>query len=55
MLVLSDFVPVLENFGLRVLGQEVVHLKLPDVDAACIHTFAVAAAGGADLERPRRA
>src|SRR6185369_4143237 len=51
VLVLSDFVPVLENFGLRVLGQNVVHLKLPDVEAACIHTFAVAAPGGADLER----
>jgi glutamate dehydrogenase len=50
VLVLSDFVPVLENFGLRVLGQDVVHLKLPDVEAACIHTFAVEAPGGADLE-----
>src|SRR5262249_51544847 len=45
-LVLSDFVPVLENLGLRVLGQDVVRLKLPDVESACIHTFAVAARSG---------
>jgi len=39
--VLSDFVPVLENLGLRVLGQDVVALELPELESACIHTFAV--------------
>jgi glutamate dehydrogenase len=47
-LVLSDFVPVLENLGLRVLGQHVVEVKLPEVQSACIHTFAVAPAAAAD-------
>jgi glutamate dehydrogenase len=47
-LVLSDFVPVLENLGLRVLGQDVVALKLPETRSACIHTFAIAPATAAD-------
>jgi glutamate dehydrogenase len=50
-LVLSEFVPVLENLGLRVLGQDVVTLKLPEVESACIHTFAVEPAGSGDLRR----
>ncbi len=50
-LVLSDFVPVLENLGLRVLGQDVVDLTLPDVESAGIHTFAIEPADAAtDLE-----
>ena len=52
-LVLSDFVPVLENLGLRVLGQDVVDLELPEVESACIHTFAVAPTDAA--ARPRSA
>ena len=47
-LVLSDFVPVLENLGLRVLGQNVVAVKLPEARSACIHTFAIAPAAAAD-------
>ena len=51
-LVLSDFVPVLENLGLRVLGQDVVDFKLPEVESACLHIFAVEPAqAGADLGR----
>jgi len=51
-LVLSEFVPVLENLGLRVLGQHVVDLKLPELDTACIHTFTVEPAlASGDLQR----
>jgi glutamate dehydrogenase len=49
-LVLSDFVPVLEHLGLRVLGENVVDLQLPEIGAAYIHTFAVQSAQGTDLE-----
>ena len=51
-LVLSDFVPVLENLGLRVLGQDVVALELPELESAAIHSFAVApVSAAADLLR----
>jgi glutamate dehydrogenase len=41
-LVLSDFVPVLENLGLRVVGQDVVTVQLPELESAAIHSFAIA-------------
>ncbi|MGD9764241.1 MAG: NAD-glutamate dehydrogenase domain-containing protein [Candidatus Binatia bacterium] len=50
VLALSDFVPVLEHLGLRVLGQDIIELPALERRVA-IHNFAVepTAAGGADL------
>jgi glutamate dehydrogenase len=50
-LVLSDFVPVVENLGLRALGQDVVELQLPALGSAALHTFAVAPTGTGDVGR----
>jgi glutamate dehydrogenase len=52
-LVLSDFVPVLEHLGLRVLGQDVLALTLPDGNRVAIHRFGIAAASGAALDADR--
>lgn len=49
-LVLSEFVPVLENLGLRVLAQDVVDLRPRAGGSVCIQTFAVeSAVAGVDL------
>jgi glutamate dehydrogenase len=48
--VLSDFIPVLENLGLRVLDEQFVDLSLPKVEQVRIHTFEVEDA--TDARRP---
>ncbi len=40
-LVLSDFLPVLENLGLRVFGDDALEVPLPDLGTAHIRAFAV--------------
>ena len=50
---LSDFVPVLEHLGLRVLGEEVVLLAMPGGERVAIHRFAVEAAAGPALDPER--
>jgi glutamate dehydrogenase len=52
-LVLSEFVPVLENLGFRVLGQDVIELRPPEGQRVGIHSFAVelAAAPTTPIER----
>lgn len=42
-LILSDFIPVLENLGLRVFGEDVIDLHLADSINARIHVFFVQA------------
>jgi glutamate dehydrogenase len=46
-LVLSDFLPVLENLGLRVLSEQSLDLRLADAGSIRIHTFFVQEAAGA--------
>lgn len=45
-LVLSDFLPLLENFGLRVFAEHAVAVSLPSVGTARIHAFQVQDAAG---------
>ncbi len=49
--VLSDFIPVLENLGLRVLGEDMVDLKETEASAIRMHSFFVqpAVTGKGDL------
>ncbi|MBP1686348.1 MAG: glutamate dehydrogenase [Deltaproteobacteria bacterium] len=49
-LVLSDFLPVLENLGLRVFAEDFVTVPLADVGRIRIHTFLVQDATGARLD-----
>ncbi len=49
-LVLSDFIPIMENLGLRVFGEDVVDVALAEIAGARIHTFFVQAAAAADLD-----
>jgi glutamate dehydrogenase len=52
-IVLSDFMPVLENLGLRVFDQDAIIVTLPDVQRALMHTFLVqdAVARGVNVAR----
>ena len=52
-LALSDFVPVLEHLGLRVLGQDVIELTLPEGRRVALHTFEVEPTTGASLDTAR--
>jgi glutamate dehydrogenase len=49
-LVLSDFLPVLENLGLRVFAEDSVGVALAAVGRVRIHTFLVQDAAGARLD-----
>ena len=49
-LVLSDFLPVLENLGLRVFGESSVSVTVADLGAVRVHTFLVQDRGGARLD-----
>jgi glutamate dehydrogenase len=49
-LVLSDFLPVLENLGLRVRSEDALEVALPEVGAVRLHTFYVQDAAGAPLD-----
>jgi glutamate dehydrogenase len=49
-LVLSDFLPVLENLGLKVLAQDPRDVTLPQLGRVHMHTFVVQDAGGAQLD-----
>jgi glutamate dehydrogenase len=49
-LVLSDFLPVLENLGLKVLSADALEIALRDLGRVRIHTFFVQDAVGAPLE-----
>ena len=40
-IILSDFIPVLENLGLRVLNEQFIEMSLPKADQVRIHTFLV--------------
>jgi glutamate dehydrogenase len=51
--VLSDFIPVLEHLGLRVMGEDVITLTVADGERVAIHRFAVEAARGAGLDAER--
>ncbi len=48
-LVLSEFVPMLDHFGLRVLNQDTVEIALPAAPRLVIHRFAVERADGVPL------
>ncbi|MGH7787497.1 MAG: NAD-glutamate dehydrogenase domain-containing protein, partial [Candidatus Binatia bacterium] len=50
---LSDFVPVVENLGWRVLGQNIVELALADTLPVNIHAFSVTPASQAALDLDR--
>ncbi len=52
-LVLSEFVPVLEHLGLRVLGEDVITLTMPAGARVSIHRFGVEAAAGVALDADR--
>lgn len=52
-LVLSDFLPILENLGLRVFAQDPMDLTLPELGAVRIHSFFVLDARGARLDVER--
>jgi glutamate dehydrogenase len=49
-LVLSDFLPVLENLGLKVFAEDPVAVTLPEVGQVRIHTFFVQDTAGARLD-----
>jgi glutamate dehydrogenase len=49
-LVLSDFLPVLENLGLKVFAESSVSVTVADVGAVRIHTFLVQDSSGARLD-----
>lgn len=49
-LVLSDFMPILESCGLRVVAVNPFDVQGPEVEPAIIYTFAVQDAGGAPLD-----
>jgi glutamate dehydrogenase len=49
-LVLSDFLPVLENLGLRVFAQDPIDLALPNLGGVRIHSFFVQDVQGARLD-----
>ena len=49
-LVLSDFMPILENAGLRVIAVSPTRLKGPGVPEGAVHTFAVQTAGKSPLD-----
>src|SRR5207302_6794188 len=49
-LVLSDFLPILENLGLKVFAEEPVDVVLPAVGAVRLHTFLVQDTNGARLD-----
>lgn len=49
-LILSDFLPVLENLGLRVFAEDPLDVALPEVGRVRIHTFLVQDATGARLD-----
>lgn len=50
---LSDFVPVLEHLGLRVMSEDVIALTVTGIGPATVHRFAVEAAGGGSLDVER--
>lgn len=52
-LVLSEFVPVLEHLGLRVLGEDVTALTMPGGERVSIHRFGVESAAGGALDAGR--
>ncbi|HSQ01403.1 MAG TPA: NAD-glutamate dehydrogenase domain-containing protein [Candidatus Dormibacteraeota bacterium] len=52
-LVLSEFVPVLEHLGLRVLGEDVIALTMPAGERIAIHRFGVEGAAGGALDADR--
>ena len=55
-LILSEFIPELENLGLRVFGQDFTDLVVPDLGGVRIHTFFVEdAARGGPLKEARAA
>ncbi len=49
-LILSDFLPVLENLGLRVFAEDPLDVALPEVGRVRIHTFFVQDPAGARLD-----
>jgi glutamate dehydrogenase len=49
-LVLSDFLPVLENLGLKVFAEDALDIDLPEVGGVRIHTFLVQTRAGARLD-----
>ncbi|HEX7406506.1 MAG TPA: NAD-glutamate dehydrogenase domain-containing protein [Candidatus Binatia bacterium] len=49
-LVLSDFLPVLENLGLKVFAEDAVGVALPELGRMRIHTFFVQDTAGARLD-----
>ncbi len=49
-LVLSDFLPLLENFGLRVFAEHAVAVSLPGVGTARIHAFQVQDVAGLRID-----
>jgi len=49
-LVLSDFLPVLENLGLRVFTQDPIDVSLPQLGRVHLHTFLVQDRAGARLD-----
>jgi len=49
-LVLSDFLPVLENLGMKVFAEDPLDVVLPEVGRVRIHTFFVQDAAGARLD-----
>jgi glutamate dehydrogenase len=53
-LVLSDFMPILENVGLRVIAMTPFEVAGPDVPAAHIYVFAVQTPAGGPLELDER-
>ncbi len=54
-LVLSDFLPVLENLGLRVFAEQAMTVTPTDTSHVRIHTFLVRDAGGSRLDVERAA
>jgi glutamate dehydrogenase len=52
-LVLSEFVPVLEHLGLRVLGEDVIALAMAQGERVSIHRFGVEPAIGTPLDPDR--
>ena len=52
-LILSEFIPVLEHLGLRVLGEDVTALAMPEGERVSIHRFAVEPADGGPLDVAR--
>ena len=49
-LVLSDFLPVLENLGLKVFAQDPLDVTLPQLGRVHMHTFVVQDTAGAQLD-----